>query len=55
MTIVTVALCTCSLKVAVAVLVTATPVAPVAGVRAVTVGAVVSGAPPPVLKTTSTQ
>ena len=51
---VTVALCTGSLNAAVAVVVVATPVAPDAGVRVVTVGAVVSGVPPPGLKTTST-
>ena len=51
----TVAACTGSLNVAVAVLVTGTPVAPDAGVRAVTVGAVVSGVPPAGVKTTSTQ
>ena len=52
-----VAACTGSLKVAVTVVVVATPVAPAAGLRDVTVGGVVSPPPPPdpVLNTTSTQ
>ena len=51
----TVAASSASLKVAVTVVETGTAVAPLVGVVAVTVGGVVSGATPVVVKTTSTQ
>jgi hypothetical protein len=44
-----------SLKLAVTFAPGLTPVPPFAGATSVTVGGVVSGAPPPVSKTTSTQ